>query len=267
MQRDYPHLAAELGAKCPPRCIAGRWLSVSAYEANILSAGADAATCCEVWTAILGEGLLRKMTTKKAAKAASAAAATTSVVEVADEPRVEDMKEYSAKMGRWSGEVTAAVADHDLWVLVDALHDARRPLDHLMRFLDTAGDKTVVGGHIYRLAVGDGYRIYAEFNDALAGELAKPVAASEGNFARFKTFAILFHAASFYRRIMAQLSQPPFVFFLLARSPTNVACRIRQRVHLSWSLFDRPHVASVGLPDGPTVAHTTTARGVCVCVR
>ena len=233
MQQRYPELAAELGAKCPPLCIAGRWLSVSAYEANILKAGPDAATCCVVWSAILQEGLLRKPKKTAKSSAAAAAAATPSEAVVADEPRVEEMKEYSEKMGRWSGEVVDAVCDPDLWVLVEALHDARRPLDHLMHFLDSAGDKTVVGGHIYRLAVGDGYRIYAEFNDTLARELEQPVATSDGRFARFKVFATLFHAASYYRRIMAQLAQAPLVFFLMLRSPMNVPCGIRQRLDLS----------------------------------
>ncbi len=157
------------------------------------------------------------------------------LVQVNDEPNVEEMKAFSVKMGKWSTEVTAAVSDLTLWYAISVMHRARIPFDHLMRFIDTPSDRTVDGGVVFRLATGDAYRIYNEFNDILQEDiimLSSPQQADTSHTPIFKRFGIcctLFHAGSYYRRIMMTLSHPPYVYFLMVRSPMDIQCRLRQR--------------------------------------
>ena len=216
------------------RFISGRWLSISAYETNIMRAAATPSQCCDVWTTILQAALPRKSTKAPAAKVRKVEGASEEALVQTDDPHIEEMKEFSAKMGRWSLEVTAAVSDHDLWAMISAMHRSRAPLDHLMRFVDSPGDRTTAGNHVFRLATGDAYRIFGEFNDIVSGEVramtsSSPKISTDGLLNRFGLFAALFHAASYYRRVMLPLSHPPFVYFLLVRSPMDVQCRIRQR--------------------------------------
>ncbi len=115
-------------------------------------------------------------------------------------------------MSRWSTEVVHAVGDLILWVMNEAMHKARTPLDHLMRFCYTPGDRTTQGCHVYRLAAGDAYMILGEFNNIVQAEIATlmglpcPEHATLGKLNAFGLFAALFHAAYFHRRIMLPLS-------------------------------------------------------------
>jgi hypothetical protein len=123
----YPFKSAALAESLPPRCISGRWLSVSIYERNVLQAGHSPAEQCATWTNILSRALPRKQGRKPTAP---------SELQLVDEPRIEEMKAFSDKMGRWAKEVMVGVSDLFFWHVVNCMHESRAPLDHLVRFLD-----------------------------------------------------------------------------------------------------------------------------------
>ena len=106
----FPLKAASLAERVPPRCISGRWLSVSEYERNILQAGASPEEQCRTWSEILTRALVRK-DRKRPQK-------PDKLVQPVDEPRVEEMQAFSEKMGRWSRETVAGISDLLLWHVV-----------------------------------------------------------------------------------------------------------------------------------------------------
>ena len=124
-----------------PKCVAGRWNSVSDVEARLSSIGGKkmlepvllaslqqkAAGTGKVKDAEANEEAAQKP--QKAQKASKQGTETTPAA--VDELGVEEMKAYQLKMGRWRQQTKTCVCDGLWWVVAEAMRHARMPVLHL----------------------------------------------------------------------------------------------------------------------------------------
>jgi hypothetical protein len=196
-----PVEAQEYGTKLTPKCIAGRWGSISATETDLLRAGPRlgavlrfALTGC-VETGSAGDaaavappldgprrGRKRKATSSVAPPLQDDAGARGTGQSQAivgrgqiEDPQVAEMEAYKLKMGRWRKAALAVSSDPVFWMVVDILHRSHCQLDWMFNSLKV----TVEGddSQLFQLACGKGLRILNALDNAYAdGRTAKLIA-------------------------------------------------------------------------------------------
>jgi len=150
--------AVELARKVPPRCIAGRWGSIEGAEKLVSKIGSERLN--NVYKKVLGKRSARKENNKKSKKKQKQSNATqepeqdeaeetdkrknaadpeddeaAGAADGVDEVRIEEMKAFQQRMGRWSREVLSSIADPMFWLVLDIVRIARSPLHHALCFL------------------------------------------------------------------------------------------------------------------------------------
>lgn len=146
-------------AKLPPRVVSGRWGSIRSGETAIETAGCD--QLCPVLTDVLSKkALLNIAPAIVHLPLPDAVAEPMNPSALADQSgdldsmRVEAVQAHKEKIGRWSREALAAVADHIFWSLVRFVPATRETFEHGLAWLqrvDTADDLNENGGKISQL--------------------------------------------------------------------------------------------------------------------
>ena len=208
-------MARDRCRKMPPRCLSGRWGSISQSEAYIMNFGADAASRCHLLTQIVGLAFASHLDKDKAP-----AEADIPVDAPHRELAVEDLKAHREKYGKWRRDTLNTVSKIMFHVTMEILHEARRPFDHLICFLSkrlTKEDIYQGRGHAAQLATGYAKAIAQEWGTIINDDerfvrncnlLSSEPGDVRNNFVRFCFLAVLNQAASFDRRISAPMARP-----------------------------------------------------------
>ena len=134
---------------------------------------------------------------------------------------VEEMRAHRLQMGRWRKDVVEVSGGFMLHVLVDNMHEARRPLDKLLRCLNKKFKPSEIesaGGHLARLVTGKAQELFNEFDIILSSSIpwhvldALPIGGPlRPEFLRLSALVVLHHALAFRRRILQPVQQyrPP----------------------------------------------------------
>ena len=114
---EFGPVAAEVSTRVPPKCLAGRWGSVSRCEQHVLSRPPHELQ--KIWPLVFA-----KQAGKKKRKAGTL-----------DPIQAEEQESYGERMGRWSREAMTGIVDKTFWRLMFLMSRARRPLDHFANFI------------------------------------------------------------------------------------------------------------------------------------
>lgn len=110
--------AKKVAGRLPPRALRGRWGSIDDVETFFLHATKP--ECERVFKEALGPTLDKKR--------GSSAAGTLALAD-------EDEEAYRQKVGTWTRDSIDAVAKHETWISIHIAHLTRRPLMHMMHWL------------------------------------------------------------------------------------------------------------------------------------
>jgi hypothetical protein len=192
--------AVEFTWLLPPRCIAGRWGSVVQAEEIIANALANDKLLT----------VLKRVFDKKR-KGDDDADHVHDGDDGVDEIRVEAMRSYSGRMGRWRRETLATASDALFRPLVLAMLVPHRILHHILCFLQKSFDEDTVnkiGGHVGQLVVFKAAEFSKEFSSKLEDcSWLEDVVRSVDDFAYKNTITrvgllmVLHHAAAYDRRV------------------------------------------------------------------
>lgn len=240
--------AQQFAKKLPPRCIAGRWLSVGTTEARLALIGSSPCERRAILVPVL-ESVLKHQAADSSNPLEDPEADPDALVQF------EEMRAYKHKMGRWSRDVLASTDDLLLWIVMDMAWKSRGPVEHLIKFIQSqhGGSKieselggsdaeSEVGpsGAIFKLVTGKASKMFDEFSSMLGDPTfwnAKDVQlldpALQPEVCALGTALVLCHAAGFQRRILRPLSQFPFQLLWLVKAAPGIACSDRRRAALN----------------------------------
>ena len=201
--------AMRFARKLPARCIAGRWGSISNTEAYLTSFGPDPMSCMEMALPVLRMALVAKADKKRHRSAQDDALA-----EEGDDPHLEEMKAFSAQMGRWSKAVARDTADQLLWVTLHVASRSRQPIDLFSRFMQSyvaEEEMNTRGGRLAQLIDGKMFDIFAEFEATLSDQSFMKLNGVDANLhtdaRRLGVLLVLCLAAGFRRRVLVPLNR------------------------------------------------------------
>lgn len=196
-----------------PKCIAGRWGSISATELRLLSATEPKVL------GTLGQILQGNFETQPAELAvedAGGAGAGPSAPQQAqqlclDENTIQEQEQYRLKMGRWRRDVAAVVKEPLFWTVMRIARVCHMPLDHMLAFSSTAIEPDALaesGGHVAQLVCGKARAILDEFEQILFETDWGAACPDVLSVPRHEVFALavdlnMNHLAGFRRRIVA----------------------------------------------------------------
>ena len=159
--------ALKFARKVLPRCISGRWGTVTATEAPLFAAGMHKVV--EVF------GSLVSMRSKRASPTDGGQAALTDggeltqarAIRLMNETSIHETTQYAIMMGRWAKEVWHALQDGLFWMCLATHFKVTGPLNHHMSFMKTklkGMALAVHGNHLARLVRGKAMEIFLEFD-------------------------------------------------------------------------------------------------------
>lgn len=149
--RQHGHQSAVKHAlRVPPRCLAGRWGSISATENRILDAG-GATTIVPVFEEVLFTGKRPERLHHPGQEI--------------DDPRVDQIEHFRAIRSRWVRESKEAMDDWLLWSMIEIGNRARQILIHLLLLLQRPrSDGPTI---LVDLALGKSDKLMKEAEDGL----------------------------------------------------------------------------------------------------
>ena len=205
-------------AKClPPRCLSGRWGSVSAVEAFLLKA--ERAELEKVF-----QTALRPPRRRPAQK------------QPLDD--LDAIAEYTERIGKWRTGALASLACPNFFTVMSVIHGVRGPLDHFLAFVRTHDYREEHSlGCLAELVCGRASSFFQEYDLMLNAEctLWQPVFdRSRLSIQPFLGEAIIVcvlqQAADFDRRVVACLARPPLVLLKLVATPPGVVDEQRKQL-------------------------------------
>jgi hypothetical protein len=141
--------------------------------------------------------------------------------------RLEEIKAYKKRLGRWTREVLAVVKDILFWTVLALMDVCNTPYKHLMAFLQTSlSDDTLNarGGHLQQMACGKAEQICSEFDSAILGSDWQKLINDNPDSAYLPGLCLgtlLCHAAGFFRRIVE-----PTLRFTLTNNFSTCLCKL-----------------------------------------
>ena len=189
--------AADKAIKMAPRCIAGRWGSVSKTEAFLMNAGEHETAAA--FKMLMGKKGPRTLLTSAIADEPETASSNAVIPDIAMEPvhnqpqalaapscralvqdsaiddcRLEEQAEYRNKMGRWFREAYVALVDPKFWLVVSVASRTRQPMDHLLHAIQQKTDTANLesrGGHVAYLQHTLGGRLISQYDSILCDSI------------------------------------------------------------------------------------------------
>ncbi|CAK0809084.1 unnamed protein product [Prorocentrum cordatum] len=210
--------ACEHALKLPPKCVAGRWLSVSATESRLRSASGGAGCDGHLVTALRAALALTDADVKAIADADRDGPGDVALG-VIDEARLEQQVAYRQKLGRWRRDALSTVSDPVFWFVVDVMCIVHAPGTHFQLFLQRKPDDVFVSGnHMAQLVEGGLVDFNDEYTDVVLtydwpGSYKKvqdDPRIDNGMCYNLMLFALeefLHHAASFHRRVFREFNR------------------------------------------------------------
>ena len=231
LRRWGPQAAMEKAFALPPRCISGRWGSVSACQAWLSNAGGNELT--RVLEPLLASPARENQ--PEVAPLQDAEAEADLSVEL-DAERVEAQAAYRHKMNRWHKETLQSITDPLFWLITTISSKARQPLDHAFHFLEKklqVEEVNRIGNHVAQLTICKAAQIASEFElMVMDDEMWNTICQGAPEVLRlelncFIMAQILHHATAWDRRVRAKVEAYPFrLFFLIASNPNEI-CKLR----------------------------------------
>ena len=254
---------AKAAKKVPPRCIGGRWGSVSECEERVLALSPD-----------VFRGAFTEVARQKAAKRRSAPAAAGVEDLVFDEGAL-----HTFKMNKWWARATDAVNNPQfLPMSLFIIHTQRAPFDNFLNWLKkekSTKDSRSPGG-LAQLV----WHKSAEFMKECHDNMLSPswdglLGSAQPSFlvpllTEVIAAGTLCIAAEYSFRVHSRVALHPYKLLLLAKNPPNVRCRDRHpgREHRAIHHHPRPPpwqppssqpITGEG-PTGPTVSTADSRR-------
>lgn len=205
-------------AKClPPRCLSGRWGSVSAVEAFLLKAERDEL----------------EAVFQKALRAPRRRPVRKQPVDDLDA-----IAEYTERIGKWRTGALASLACPNFFTVMGVIHGVRGPLDHFLAFVRTHDYREEHSlGCLAELVCGRASSFSQEYDLMLNPEctLWQPVfdrsrLSIQAVLGEAIIMCVLQQAADFDRRVVACLARPPLVLLKLVATPPGVVDEQRKQL-------------------------------------
>ncbi len=122
-----------------------------------------------------------------------------------DDPRAEEMKDHSIKMGRWRRDTVEVCRDTYWWRVVGIVDRSQEPLTHHLFSMEKNSDDGESA--LCRLMCGTAQRIFAEFegifvDDEWARDIYRTAPAIAESLIELQVHLSLHHAAAYHRRIV-----------------------------------------------------------------
>ena len=143
--------AERLAGSLPSKCIAGRWGSVQNAEQRLLAFGRD----------LLHAAFMSLRTRREEHKRRDNGRPNM------DEESVDEMAQFSAKIGRWARETTTAFVDPLWWPVLQTMNLVHQPVTHHLNFLESMADM----GSIAALVDGKAETLLNEWEALLDADL------------------------------------------------------------------------------------------------
>ena len=213
--------AEKFPASLPPKCISGRWLSVSNTE-QFITHVADHAP--DVLRAVL-------------MKFEPASAKDERDVE-SGKVDADSTKAHQGKMGRWRRDVLAVISDRRFWTVAESSRRARAAIDHIHAFLqEDLKDTDSKGFHLRRLVCGRADAVIEEIEKELRDDAhwwetraAMLDASDHAWYLHMGSALLLSYGAAFHRRCRKLTREYPARLLLMLKSPADVACELRKTI-------------------------------------
>jgi hypothetical protein len=201
-----------------PKCLSGRWCSVSACETAHL--GAFFAEQRHVaFRDALSHVLSKRVALHNDVSKPKETAAS-------DEPSVQESQAYTERLNKWSSRAVQAVHSPAWWLVLRIVHRARGAQDHFLNWLQkpivTVGD-VHSRTHLSMLVAGKGLEFASELEQLCVPAAWSDVllhAASSGldgvTVAEGIVLTLLHNVAQFDMRIVRRLSRWPYKLLLFA---------------------------------------------------
>ena len=174
-----PILALKHGKAAMCKCIAGRWGSVYSVQQRFLDAG-QAQIVPVLAEALKSRTMFPELAIADADKGQEAI--VMDGVKVCDgrgpgelvgdgaDTKIDQLKVYSAKMGRWSREALGGARSCLFWILLEIMHISQGPLQQLLAFIQKPIPSRNIpsqGNHLAQLVCGKGEEMWHEYNKLL----------------------------------------------------------------------------------------------------
>ena len=219
--------AEQFAAVLPPKCISGRWLSVSNTERFMVKVADDA------------PGVIRSVLMKH-----TPASAQDEVDVQSGKADADSMVFHKVKLGRWRRDVLDVIDDKRFWAVAEASLRARADIDHIHAFLqEELQDTDTKGYHLRRLVCGRADAviegIQKELHDDTQWWATRAALLDECDqawYVHMGAALLLSYGASFHRRCRKFMCEYPARLLLMLQSPADVACQ--QRSGIAKELLD-----------------------------
>ena len=234
-QLMFPDTALKCAKLVPPKCIVGRWGSISRCEAYLRK--------CDIGelTAVLDVALAKYDTAaanQRRVLKRPAGAAAPAQPDIPEHANAEEQMEYSNRMGRWRLDVFKAFEDPAFFVILRIAHKSRESLDHFVHFLAKKRKDCEPLG-LARLVFYKAKSLLSDLESMADissengpwSEILSETPADLVGLAKYTISTICMrNTADFQRRVVEPMSTYPLKALKLAKHDPVIACPERQEV-------------------------------------